>query len=64
MYIKDIHPQWNQDCQDAFDTLKHILSNSPVLSLYDPSLPRLVGTNAFQFSVGTILYQIRLNNKH
>ncbi|KAL6053542.1 hypothetical protein QOT17_017924 [Balamuthia mandrillaris] len=63
-YIKVVCPHWNQDCQDAFDALKRILSNPPKLSLYNPSLPLLEGTDASQFGVGAVFYQVGPKIKH
>ena len=41
----------------AFNRLKQILSNAPVLSRADFSLPFCIGTDASQFAVGAVLFQ-------
>ena len=55
---KLIGPHWTPDCQRAFDSLKAILSQAPVLNAADPNHPLLVATDASQYGVGAVLYQM------
>ena len=50
--------KWTPDCQTAFDNLKKLLTNPPVLY----PVPRqrfILDTNACQFSVGAVLSQVQ-----
>lgn len=58
---KTIGAEWTAECQRAFDTLKLVLSQAPVLSAADPDHPLLVATDASQYGVGAALYQL-INN--
>jgi hypothetical protein len=49
---------WTEEQQSAFETLKAALSNAPVLHQPIPGIPFRVGTDASQFGVGAVLYQI------
>jgi hypothetical protein len=55
--IKEVGPMWSPDCEQAFLTLKKVLSQPPILSMPDFSLSFLVGTDASQLGVGAVLYQ-------
>ena len=59
---KLIGPHWTPDCQRAFDSLKAILSHAPVLNAAEPDYPLLVATDASQYGVGAVLYQL-VNNR-
>lgn len=60
--LKLIGPHWTPDCQQAFDSLKVVLSQAPVLNAADPDYPLLVATDASQYGVGAVLYQV-INNR-
>ena len=49
---------WADKHTDAFEKLKCVLSNTPVLSPPDFSLPFCVGTDASAFCIGGICYQV------
>ena len=59
---KLIGPHWTPDCQRAFDSLKAVLSQAPVLNAAEPDYPLLVATDASQYGVGAVLYQL-VNNR-
>jgi reverse transcriptase-like protein/integrase-like protein/chromodomain-containing protein len=48
---------WSQECQNAFDTLKRMISSAPVLSHVDQSKPFVVETDASDFALGAVLLQ-------
>ena len=54
---KDNHWTWSTACQQAFDGVKHALTNAPVLSLPDFSQPFEVVTDASGFGIGAVLQQ-------
>ncbi|XP_054800138.1 uncharacterized protein LOC129304486 [Prosopis cineraria] len=51
--------QWSQDCQDAFEKLKQMVVQEPVMSLPDYSKPFEVHTDASDFAIGGVLMQER-----
>lgn len=48
---------WTQDCQQAFDTLIHLLSSPPILAFPDFSRPFHLTTDASHTALGAILSQ-------
>ena len=54
---KDVKFKWAKDCQDAFDTLKQMFLEAPVLEMYDPTRKTRVETDADRKST-------RLNSSH
>ncbi|XP_054805380.1 uncharacterized protein LOC129308324 [Prosopis cineraria] len=50
---------WSQDCQDAFEKLKQMVAQEPVMSLPDYSKPFEVHTDASDFAIGGVLMQER-----
>lgn len=54
---KDNQWTWSTACQQAFDGVKHALTNAPVLSLQDFSQPFEVVTDASGFGIGAVLQQ-------
>ncbi len=48
---------WTDECQKAFEDVKHALSNAPVLALPDYSKPFEVVADASGFAVGAVLLQ-------
>lgn len=49
--------QWTSHCQDAFMYLKHALSNPPVVSFPDFTLPFSLYTDASSTAIGSVLAQ-------
>ena len=49
--------QWTSECQEAFDTLKSKLTNSPILSLPDLTKEFILDTDASNFAIGAVLSQ-------
>jgi len=54
---KDIKFQWTSQCDESFKILKNKLSNAPVLSIANPSIPFTVTTDASGFAIGAVLSQ-------
>jgi hypothetical protein len=49
--------QWDNSCQEAFDRIKQIFLEAPVLAMYDPRKPTRVETDASDYALGAILSQ-------
>jgi len=54
---------WGTDQQRAFQKIKKLLSNSPLLALYDPNLPTVVSADASSFGLGGVLLQKQRDSK-
>ncbi|KAL4020675.1 hypothetical protein IC575_019456 [Cucumis melo] len=48
---------WTEECQQAFDRLKHAVSEEPVMVLADHTKPFEVHTDASDFAIGGVLMQ-------
>ncbi|RXN30145.1 Integrase core domain [Labeo rohita] len=44
--------QWSKETTESFDTLKRMLLQSPILAIYDPSLPTFISTDASDYGLG------------
>ena len=55
---KKIPFKWEQAQQDAFNALKGLLTNTPILRCADPNLPYEVTCDASQTEFGAVLTQI------
>ena len=49
--------QWTRACHTAFENLKAVLTNAPVLQYPDPSKPFILDTDASSVGVGAVLSQ-------
>ena len=49
---------WQQEQQQAFDTLKTALTSAPILTIPDFKHPFVVATDASDLAVGGVLYQV------
>jgi hypothetical protein len=54
---------WGEDHMNAFDTLKRLLTSSPILGYADSTLPYELHTDASGFGLGTVLYQEQQGEK-
>ena len=50
--------EWSPNCQTAFESVKNLLANSPVLVHYDPKLPLVLETDASPFGIGACLSHV------
>jgi len=50
---------WDRECQHAFDTLKKVLCNAPVLALPDPEDQYCLHLNGSQYALGAVLSQVQ-----
>jgi hypothetical protein len=48
---------WGKEQMNAFDTLKRLLTSSPILGYADSTLPYELHTYASGFGLGAVLYQ-------
>jgi transposase InsO family protein len=55
--LKTLDGHWQEEHQRAFEMLKQVLAQAPVLSNPDWNLPLLVATDASQHGIGGVLYQ-------
>ncbi|GBG86272.1 hypothetical protein CBR_g41266 [Chara braunii] len=49
--------EWSDECEAAFERLKHALMNHEVLMVPDPQKPFIVTTDASQYGIGAVLAQ-------
>ncbi|PKU60022.1 putative mitochondrial protein [Dendrobium catenatum] len=54
---KDVRFKWDAECQEAFDSIKRYLSNSPILAAPIPGKPLILYTAALEESLGALLTQ-------
>ena len=57
MTRKGVHFRWNSECQQAFETLKHLLTSAPVLAYPRVEDPFVLETDASILGLGAILSQ-------
>ena len=55
---------WDAKCQSAFDNLKTVLVNTPVLPYSDPSCPYIVDCDASAEGIGAVLSQVKDDREH
>ncbi|MBW0545245.1 hypothetical protein O181_084960 [Austropuccinia psidii MF-1] len=61
---KDYHFPLNEGAPRQFHQLKEEFTISPILSHFYPSLPTIVETDAYDYSLGAVLSQISDSGKH
>ncbi|XP_041987296.1 uncharacterized protein K02A2.6-like [Aricia agestis] len=54
---KDVKWAWTSECSKSFKKIKNVLSNAPVLTHYDPSLPLILSVDSSAYGVGAVLTQ-------
>lgn len=52
---KDVEYIWSQECQNAFEHSKSLITSDSVLELYDPSKQMIVASDASPIGLGAIL---------
>ena len=56
--VKKIGNLWSRDCQRSFDMFKRVINASPILNVPLSEVPFCLQTDASQFGLGWVLYQI------
>jgi hypothetical protein len=56
---KQIDFKWTTECQQAFETLKHLLTSAPILGYPSTASPFLLDTDASGFGIGAVLSQVQ-----
>jgi hypothetical protein len=52
---KGVKFQWTSDCERSFSHLKHLLTSSPILRIFDPNEDFIVCTDACKEGLGGVL---------
>ena len=60
----NIQFKWSNECQKAFDKVKTLLINKPILKIFDPKKTNYLFTDASKVGVGAILKQETNNILH
>ena len=55
--------EWNESCQNAFEKLKEIMTNAPVLAFPDENSSFILDTDASETGIGAVLSQIQDNQE-
>lgn len=50
--------EWTAEADQCFNKLKAVLVESPVLALFEPSLPMIVSSDALDYGLGGVLTQL------
>ena len=53
---------WTEECQTAFEHLKHLCSQTPILAYANYQKPFKLHTDASENCLGTVLYQRQDND--
>lgn len=56
--------RWEQEEQNAFNTLKELLVSPPILKQCDPAKPYVIRTDASNFALGAVLSQGEVPDEH
>ncbi|KAI4880801.1 hypothetical protein NFI96_008107 [Prochilodus magdalenae] len=56
---KNVRFRWTPECQDAFETLKNLLTTTPVLGYPRDSGDLILNTDASHFGIGAVLSQMQ-----
>ena len=54
---------WSEPQQTAFDRIKKMLTNTPVLALFNPNLETILSADASSFGLGAVLLQKQLSGE-
>lgn len=54
---KDVPFNWDVAAENSFQQVKKYLRDAPILSLFDPTLPIVVSTDASDYGLGAVLQQ-------
>ena len=57
LLIKNREWMWGEPQEKAFEAIKGIITQSPVLAMFDPDLQTIVAADASSFGLGAVLHQ-------
>ena len=57
LLLKDAPFEWDSKCEEAFTTLKHLLTTAPIMQALDWTLPFELMCDASDYAVGAVLGQ-------
>ena len=55
---KDIEWQWNAEQVESFETLKNLISNTPMLKYFDPQKEVTLSVDASSKEIGAVIFQV------
>ena len=63
LLLKDSLREWGPEHDEAFDTIKKMLTSAPTLAWYDPRRPTRVTSDASMYGAGGVLEQLADDNE-
>ena len=61
---KDVPFNWTEECEKAFNEIKELITEEPILVVFDPELEVFMDTDSSDFAIGARIYHIINGRKH